>query len=89
MSGVQAERDNWELAKPHNGIFLPIIVSVVAGLIWLIFILFYALFWSGGYNLFQDFVVFFVTLFITAIAIGLVWLVWGRNQWHWWRGQNW
>ena len=81
------DQSSWGAAKRHSSPFVPIVVSVVGALVWLFFILFFALFWSKGYNLFQDLVVFFATLFITAIVIGLMWLIWGRHQWHWWSNQ--
>jgi len=89
MLNSQNEVQNWNEAKRHSSPFLPIVVSILVTLVWLVFILFYALFWSRGYGLFQNFVVFFATLFIMALAIGLMWLIWGRNQWHWWSKQNW
>ncbi|MGA2387294.1 MAG: hypothetical protein ABSG33_12275 [Candidatus Bathyarchaeia archaeon] len=74
-------------AKRHSSPFVPIVISVIGALVWLVFILSFALFWSKSYNIFQDFVVFIATLFIAAIVIGLMWLIWGRNQWHW--ASNW
>ena len=87
----QAENQRgWIKMQEKSGSpFIPIIVSVVGVLAWLVFILLFALYWSKGYNLFQDIVVLIATLFITGIVIGLGWLVWGRNQWHWWTRGNW
>ena len=85
-NSVQAEnQQNWNKMKQKSGFpFVPIIVSIVGVLIWLIFTLFFTLFWSKGYNLFQDIVVFIATLCITGLVLGLMWIIWGRNQWHWW-----
>ena len=55
---------------------VPIIVSIVGVIGWLVFILLYALFWSKGFNLFQNVVVTVVSLAITAMLIGLMWVVW-------------
>ena len=87
----QAEnQQGWIKTQKKSGSpFIPIIASIVGVLAWLVFILLFALDWSKGYNLFQDIVVLIATLFITGIVIGLVWLVWGRNQWHWWTRGNW
>lgn len=89
MLNSQTEGQNWNVTKRHSSPFLPIVFSILAVLVWLIFILFYALYWSRGYGPFQDFVVLFATLFITAILIGLMWLIWGRTREHWWSSQNW
>jgi amino acid transporter len=87
----QAENEkSWNITRQRSGFpFAQIIVSIVGALVWLMFILFFALFWSKGYNPFQDIVVFVATLFITALIIGLMWLIWGRNQWRWWTRENW
>ena len=85
MFGAQAEEQpHWVKPRRHPSPFGPIIVSIAGAFIWLFFILFFAVFWSKGYSLFQDIVIFVATLFITALAIGVVWLVWGRHQWRWW-----
>ncbi|MGA2681939.1 MAG: hypothetical protein ABSF44_09085 [Candidatus Bathyarchaeia archaeon] len=84
-SGQAENEKSWNIKKHRSGFpLVPIIVSIVGILVGLILILFFALFWSKGYNLFQDIVVLIATLFITALVIGLMWLIWGRNQWHWW-----
>ncbi len=72
------------MSKRHSSPFAPIVASILGALVWLVFILFFALFWSGSYSLFQDFVVFIASLLITVLVVGLMWLIWGRNQWHWW-----
>jgi len=55
-----------------------IIGSILGVIGWLVFILLYALFWSKGFNLFQDVIVTVVSLAITALLIGLIWLIWFR-----------
>jgi hypothetical protein len=62
-----------------------IVASMIGFLVWLIFILFFALFWSDGYNLFQDVVVFIVSLCMTGLLIGMMWIVWGRDRIRMWR----
>ena len=77
-------QQNWNVTQRKSGPFVPIVISIVGILAWLIFILFFALFWSNNYNLFQDIVVFIATLCITALVLGLMWLIWGRNKIHRW-----
>lgn len=43
---------------------------------WLVFILFYALYWSTGFSLFQNIVVTVVSLAMTGLIIALGWFVW-------------
>ena len=64
---------DWEHTRPIGGIIL----TMVAVIIWLVFILFYALYWSSNYDLFQNIVVTVVSLGIAAMVIGLGWVIWG------------
>lgn len=64
---------DWEHARPVGGIVL----TLVAVLAWLIFILLYALYWSNSYSFFQNIVVTVVSLGITAMVIAIGWVVWG------------
>ena len=72
--------------------FALVIASMLGVVAWLVFILVYALFWSKGYDLFQNFVVTVFSLAITAILIGVMWMAWGfRNfggfgDWSDWSG---
>jgi VIT1/CCC1 family predicted Fe2+/Mn2+ transporter len=53
-----------------------IILSAVGILGWLLFILFYALYWSSGFSLPHDFIVAVVSLAIVSVGIGLMWRIW-------------
>ncbi len=64
--------------------FAPVIATMVGIIAWLIFILLFALDWSKSYSLFQNVVVFIVSLCITAMVLGMMWIIWGRNRWDWW-----
>lgn len=59
-------------------------VSILAAIVWLLFILFYALYWSGKFSLFQNIVVTIVSLAIAGLVVALVWIVWGMSQWRRW-----
>ena len=64
---------DWEHTRPLGGIVL----TLLAVIAWLVFILLYALFWSSGFNMFQNVVVVVVTLGITGVVIALGWVIWG------------
>lgn len=68
--------EDWQHARPIGGAVL----TMLAIIAWLAFILVYALFWSGAYDLFQNLIVTVVTLGITGMVIGLGWLVWGARH---------
>jgi hypothetical protein len=72
---------DWEHTRPIGGIVL----TMVAIIVWLLFILFYALYWSSGYDLFQNIIVTVVTLGITAVVIGLGWVIWGFRHVKQWK----
>lgn len=57
-----------------------IVASMVGFLVWLVFILLFALYWSEGVRLFQNIIVFFVSLCITGLLISLMCGLWGRDK---------
>jgi len=61
----------------------PIVASMLGVIVWLVFILFYALFWSSHFSLFQNIVVFIASLCITVLLIGIMWIVWGSKYRMW------
>ncbi len=62
----------------YEGPMAPVYLSILGIIVWLVFILFYALYWSNGFSLFQNVIVTIVSLAITGLLIGLMWLVWFR-----------
>jgi hypothetical protein len=57
---------------------VPIALSIVGVIAWLVFILFYALDWSSHYSLFQNLIVTVVSFLIAGLIIGLMWMPWFR-----------
>lgn len=72
---------DWEHTRPLGGIVL----TMLAVIAWLVFILLFALYWSSGFTLFQNIVVTVVTLVITAMVIGLGWVIWGFRHVKQWK----
>jgi len=61
----------------------PVVATMLVVIAWLVFILLYALYWSNGFSLFQNVVVTIVSLVITALLIGLGWVIWGsKRRWN-------
>jgi hypothetical protein len=75
---------DWEHSRPLGGIVL----TMLAIIAWLVFILLFALYWSGGFDLFQDIVVVIVSLGITGLVIGLGWIVWGFRHVKNWKASS-
>ncbi len=67
-----------------SGPFGLVIASMVGFLVWLVFILVFALYWSEAFNLFQNITVFIVSLCITGLLIGMMWIIWGRDRMRMW-----
>ena len=66
-----------------------IVASMLGIIVWLVFILVYALFWSSRFSLFQNVVVFLVSLCITALLIGIMWIVLGPRRYRMWDWNQW
>jgi len=56
--------------------FAPIVVTLVAIICWAIFMLLDILFWSQNYSLFQNVVIFIISIVVTGCIIGLMWVFW-------------
>ena len=56
----------------------PIVGCVLVIVGWLTFILTYALYWSKGYDLFQNVIVTIVSLAIAGLLMGGVMMIWYR-----------
>ena len=56
-----------------------IVLSILAVVVWLVFILFYALFWSTSFTLFQNIIVTIVSFLVTGGLLGIMWVIWGMK----------
>ena len=56
--------------------FILIVISILAGIGWAIFILIHTIFWSANYDLFQNIIIGLGTLIIVGGFIGLMWVMW-------------
>jgi hypothetical protein len=72
---------DWEHIRPVGGIVL----TMIAIIAWLVFIILFALYWSANYSLFQDIIVTVATLVITGLVIGIGWVVWGFRHVRQWK----
>lgn len=68
----------------YEGPVAPVAASILAVIAWAVFILLYALFWSTNFSLFQNVIVTIVSLMITGLLIGLMWVLLGPKGY--WRG---
>ncbi len=78
---LSIENETAPPAETRNPLPIGLIVASMIGfLVWLVFILLFALYWSESFSLFQNIIVFIVSLCITGLLIGLMWIIWGRNK---------
>lgn len=82
-AGQPETEQHWTRPHRSTGFFVPAVISIIGVLAWLFYILIFALYWSKGYTLFQDIVVLIATMCITALFIGLMWIIWGRYNHAW------
>jgi cation transporter-like permease len=66
-----------------RGAFVPVVLSILALIVWLSFILAYALLWSGRFSLFQDFIVAIVSFLVTGLLVSLMWVIWAFKVAKW------
>jgi len=64
-----------------------IVLTMLAIIAWLVFIVLFALYWSPSYTLFQDIVVTIASLAITGLVIGIGWVIWGFRHVGRWKKQ--
>jgi len=57
-----------------------IVISILAIMGWLIFILLFTLFWSTDFTLFQNIVIIIVSLLFVVLLISLMWVVWASRS---------
>jgi hypothetical protein len=73
MAGSEyAERRVW-----GTGMRSRVVGTIAAGVGWLVFVLLFAGFWAVNFTLFQNVIIFFVTLVILLGLLGIIWASWG------------
>ena len=56
--------------------FAPIAVSILAFVIWALFMLLYIIFWSSGYDWLQNLAIIVLSLVVVAGLVGFMWVYW-------------
>jgi hypothetical protein len=64
------------MTKREASPFIPIVVSIVVGICWAIFMLLHVVFWSADFDLFQNIVIILLSLVVVGGAVGLMWVFW-------------
>jgi len=56
--------------------FIPLVISILAGIGWAIFMLIYTLYWSSDFTFFQNIVIILLSLVVVGGFLSLMWVVW-------------
>jgi hypothetical protein len=56
--------------------FIPIVVSIVAAILWAAFMLLHILFWSSNFDWLQNLAIIVLSLVIMGCIVGLMWVFW-------------
>jgi hypothetical protein len=64
------------VTEREAGPFIPIVVSIVATILWAAFMLLYILFWSSNFDWLQNLAVIVLSLVIIGCIVGLMWVFW-------------
>jgi hypothetical protein len=79
---AQGSQEAWTTGMPRRmmtGMRWRTTTSIVIGFGWVVFILLFAGFWSGGFSIFQNIMIFFASI-VTAIGIlATIWAGWGMR----------
>jgi len=56
--------------------FVPIVVTLIAGICWALLMMFHMLFWSANFDWLQNIATIILSLVVTACIVGLMWVYW-------------
>ncbi len=56
--------------------FIPIVLSILAGIFWAAFMLVYVVFWSSSYDWLQNLAIIILSLVVMGGIVGLMWVYW-------------
>ena len=80
MSEKKPEPVSEEKPKPP---FVPTVVSILALIVWVIFLLWFIVSLSPDFDLFQNIVISLGSLLLVGLVVGLMWVVWGFTAGGW------
>ncbi|MDH5532353.1 MAG: hypothetical protein OEY83_06010 [Candidatus Bathyarchaeota archaeon] len=80
MSEKQPKPVSEEKPKPP---LVPTVVSILALIVWVIFLLWFIVSLSPDFDLFQNIVITLGSLLLVGLVVGLMWVVWGFTAGGW------
>lgn len=88
----QGSQGSWSMGPPGHvmaGMRWRTVASIVIGFGWVVFILLFAGFWSGGLSPFQNIVIFFVSIVVALGILAAMWAGWGMRWGPWSQWGRW
>jgi len=64
------------MTEKEESPLIPIVITLVAGICWAIFMLLHILLWSANFDLFQNIVIILISIVVASCVIGLMWVFW-------------
>ncbi len=64
------------LARYEKTPFIPIVITLVAGICWALLMLMFVLFWAKDFDWLQNVAIAFLSLVVLGCVVGLMWVYW-------------
>jgi len=78
---MRRKREEWRGETPP-GLAPMIAVTILVGVGWLIFLILFLAFYAGGFNIWQNLAIIFVSILVVGAILGSTWAYWGIKITH-------
>ncbi|MFB0499818.1 MAG: hypothetical protein ACETWO_00860 [Candidatus Hadarchaeaceae archaeon] len=75
---MRQKHEEWEGEMPP-GLAPRVAVTIVVGIGWLIFLILFLAFYAGGFNIWQNIAIMFVSILVVGAILGPMWAHWGMK----------
>ncbi len=75
---MRQKHEEWEGEMP-SGLAPRVAVTIVVGIGWLIFLILFLAFYAGGFNIWQNIAIMFVSILVVGAILGPMWAHWGMK----------
>jgi hypothetical protein len=66
--------------KMPPGIASRVAVSIVVGVVWLVFLIIFLAFYANNFNVYQNIAIFIASILVVGAILGLMWVVLGNQS---------
>ena len=75
---MMQKHEEWGGEMPP-GLAPRVAVTIVVGIGWLIFLILFLAFYAGGFNIWQNVAIMFVSVLVVGAILGPMWAYWGMK----------